>query len=135
LARAEQGTLTHIDEDGTPHRRVSYTAIARFIREARQSLDLLAKLSAATPPPETSKGLPNGELSARIRAQLDKIMARSQSRELDAAAVVELSAEAAAPNTRVSDTNPALSERLAVAMSRVAERPSISITDAEVLDD
>jgi hypothetical protein len=87
LARAEQGTSTHIDEDGTPHRRVSYTAIARFIREARQSLDLLAKLSATTAPPETPNALPNGELSARIAAQLDKIAAHTPRPQLEATAV------------------------------------------------
>src|SRR5882672_6319918 len=44
LARAEAGVLVDVDADGKPVREVSHTAIARYIREARQGLGMLAKL-------------------------------------------------------------------------------------------
>src|SRR5207248_5926055 len=77
LARAEQGTLTRIDEDGKARPSVSYSAIARFIREARQGLDLLAKLSLASDTRDTPPNEVNPQLDARIAAALERVERRA----------------------------------------------------------
>jgi hypothetical protein len=78
LARAEAGVLVQIDDDGTEVRKVSSTAIARMIREARGSLDLLVKLSTAGATSANS-GDRGGDaaLGARIEQALDKVMQRA----------------------------------------------------------
>jgi hypothetical protein len=126
LARAEHGALSHIDEDGKAQRRVSNTAIARFIREARQGLDLLAKLSAATPPPETSHE--DGKFAQRVQEALGRIEAL-QSRRLELTALdrAELLGENDAASVRVHDTNSWLAQR--------AHRASTSTIDAEACDE
>ncbi len=79
LARAEAGVLTDVDRDGKPVREVSMGAIARFIKEARQGLGLLAKLSAdAGIESERPAGIADGELSARISAALLGTMERAR---------------------------------------------------------
>lgn len=78
LARAEAGALVDVTKDGEPVLEVSHTAIARYIREARQGLGLLAKLSAdAAPSNERPAGIANGELDARISDALGQVMQRA----------------------------------------------------------
>jgi transposase-like protein len=81
LAKAEAGVLVDVSRDGEQVREVSHTAIARFIKEARQGLGLLAKLSAdAGVENERPAGIADGELSARISAALEGTMARTTQR-------------------------------------------------------
>jgi hypothetical protein len=84
LATAEAGTLQRVvledEETGERyvehHRKVSITAVARSIREARSQLDQLVRLSATH---RDEKGAPiahDAELGAAIRAQLEAVVAR-----------------------------------------------------------
>lgn len=78
LALAEAGVLSHVGDDGTEHRLVSSTAVARMIKEARQGLGLLVKLSAdAGSTDSRPAGVSNGELDARIGQALEGVMARA----------------------------------------------------------
>lgn len=78
LARAEAGVLVQIDDDGTEVRKVSSTAIARAIREARGSLDLLVKLSTAGASAANGAGQAgDAALGARIEQALSKVMQRA----------------------------------------------------------
>lgn len=80
LALAQAGTLVSIDSDGTEHRRVSPTSIARCISEARKTVDRITALAAdAADENERPSGIVDGELSERIRKQLDVVVARSLS--------------------------------------------------------
>lgn len=81
LARAEAGVLVDVTKDGVPVVEVSMTSIARFIKEARQGLGLIAKLSAdAGEENARPEGIPNGELSARISEALGQVIERGTSR-------------------------------------------------------
>lgn len=95
LARAEAGTLAHVGDDGERTYAVSSTAVARLLREARSSLDLLAKLAVAAPSqpggsdqPELTAGDP--ALDARIAAALDRAIARRDPPTIDAIADAEI---------------------------------------------
>jgi hypothetical protein len=78
LGKAQAGVLAHIDDSGHEVRVVSHTAIARLLDGARKSVDQLARLAAdGAEAQERPTGLADGELSARIAAQLTKVVARS----------------------------------------------------------
>lgn len=80
LAKAEAGTLAHVGEDGTATYAVSSTAVARLLREARASLDLLAKLAVAAPSapvdPAPADSALETQLDTRIAQALDRAIAR-----------------------------------------------------------
>ena len=81
LAKAERGVLiSSRDKDGmvTERYAVSQTAVARFIREARQGITLLAKLSAdrvkdSDNAPTTKS---DNALTARMEAALSRVLER-----------------------------------------------------------
>jgi hypothetical protein len=77
LAAAQAGVLAHVDADGTQHRVLSMSAIARMIREARAGLDQLARLAAdGADPNERPTGVSNGALDASIQAALTQVVQR-----------------------------------------------------------
>lgn len=88
LARAEAGTLVRnvhgepvYDAAGDVQREVSTSEVARMIREARQNLGLLTKLSAdAASTNDRPAGVANGELDARLTTALERVVARSTQR-------------------------------------------------------
>jgi hypothetical protein len=70
LAHAERGALVAVANDGQPAPTVSMTAIASKIREARASLDQLARLASdATAHAERPQEIADAELGARIRTE------------------------------------------------------------------
>lgn len=73
LAQAERGVLVEIDDSGKAHYRVSSTAVARLIREARTSLGLLASLAVDGEAPVEVRA--NGALDERIAQALDRALA------------------------------------------------------------
>lgn len=80
LAQAEYGTLVRLDDDGTEHRAISSTAVARLLREARAGLDSMARLAVAgagaggsSPTAST-----NPALDDAIAAALERVASRSQ---------------------------------------------------------
>jgi hypothetical protein len=102
LASAEAGTLMDVDKDGVPMRVVSHTAIARFIREARAGLGLLAKLSAdAGSEADRPTGVSNGELDGRISTALGQVMERALSRSPIARASADTTNEINGNGTKV----------------------------------
>lgn len=74
LDKAEAGVLSHVDGDGTAHYKVSQTAIAAFIREARAGLDSMHKVGARET--ETVEVVVNRALDDRILAALERNRAR-----------------------------------------------------------
>lgn len=95
LAAAERGVLIEVGEDGTEYRKVSSTAIARLLREARAGLGLLAKLAADGAPADEPTTRANAELDSRIAAALDRAVARRDARSavVDAEVVEEAEVE------------------------------------------
>jgi len=78
LGRAQAGVFAHVDDEGKDVRVVSHTAIARLLDGARKSVDQLARLAAdGAEAQERPTGMADGELSARIAAQLTKVVQRS----------------------------------------------------------
>lgn len=84
LARAEAGLLIDVAAGDAEGAKVSMTAVARFIREGRAGLGMLAKLSAdAAGANERPSGVANGELDARLAAGLDRVMQRALGTRVD----------------------------------------------------
>ena len=67
----------------TGHRVLVRAKLNRLDQLDRVTRQPLRRFEMRTVPPETSTAAPSGELSERIAAQLDRIMARSQSLPLD----------------------------------------------------
>jgi len=77
LALAQAGTIVTAGEGGESHRIISQTQISRAISEARKVVDRIVTLAAdAAEPEERPAGLASGELTARIRAQLERVVAK-----------------------------------------------------------
>lgn len=94
LAQAEQGVLTNIEKnaagDVVESRRVSSSAVARLIREARAGLDLLTKLAASGEvAPAVQEHGRDAALEARLLAALDRVTQRSLPAVVDAEVVGE----------------------------------------------
>lgn len=77
LARAEAGVLIGLDEDGYERRRVSPTAIQGAIREARATLESIAKLAARETETERVEQISAPELSHAIAKALESAARRA----------------------------------------------------------
>jgi hypothetical protein len=90
LAQAEAGVLVALDDHGAEVRKVSSTAVARLLREARASLGMLAKLAADGQAPVEAAAKHDEALDARIAAVLERAVSRTQTAlDVEAADVVE----------------------------------------------
>ncbi len=81
LDQAESGVLSHVGKDGEAHYKVSQSAIAAFIREARAGLDSMAKVGARET--ETVEVVVNRALDDRIVAALERNRARREGRGVE----------------------------------------------------
>lgn len=78
LARAEAALLQDVASGKSKGQARSLSSVARFVRESRQNLGLLAKLSSdAAGSDERPAGVSNGVLDAGIAQALERVMARS----------------------------------------------------------
>lgn len=78
LAAAEAGVLVEVGRDGEETRKVSSSAVARSLREARASLGLLVDLSIDGPPAERGdQPHPDQALAASLARTLERAEARA----------------------------------------------------------
>lgn len=80
LAKAEAGVLVSVDPEGKSINRVSSTAVARLIREARAGLGLLASLAADGRHDATPAASANNALDERIALALARATDRANER-------------------------------------------------------
>lgn len=88
LARAEAGVLADTGVGRLKRPAVSHTAVAAYLREARQGLELLARLADNAEPRSEVSPISEG-LESRITAALDARANRLKPAEIESVIVVE----------------------------------------------
>lgn len=77
LAQAEAGTLRTLSDGSTQHDAPSVTSRVRAIRESRAILDSIVRLAGdAADETERPMGLAQGEMTARVLAQVERLNAK-----------------------------------------------------------
>lgn len=107
LGRAQAGVLIDVGDDGKEHRAISHTAIARLLDGARKSVDQLARLAAdGATESERPTGVADAELTARLRTQLERVVARADRQQRATVGDEQAAIEAAEVIAEVSTAHP-----------------------------